>query len=59
MPSQAIERPIIVASLSGRTLESLTIDNLIWPSVLDYLDIKEDIMKIPGKIRALIEVPPS
>ena len=54
MLSQAIERPIIVASLSGRTLESLTIDNLIWPSVLDYLGIKEDIMEIPGKIRALI-----
>ena len=54
MPSQAIERPIIVASLSGRTLESLTIDNLIWPSVLDYLGIKEDIMEIPGKIRVLI-----
>ena len=51
MLSQAIERPIIVASLSGRTLESLTIDNLIWPSVLDYLGIKEDIMEIPGKIR--------
>ena len=55
MLSQAIERPIIVASLSGRTLESLTIDNLIWPSVLNYLDIKEDIMEIPGKIRALME----
>ena len=55
MPGQAIERPIIVASLSGRTLESLTIDNLIWPSVLNYLDIKEDIMEIPGKIRALME----
>ena len=55
MPSQAIERPIIVASLSGRTLESLTIDNLIWPSVLDYLGIKEDIMEIPGKIRALTD----
>ena len=54
MPSQAIERPIIVASLSGRTLESLTIDNLIWPSVLDYLGIKEDIIEIPGKIRVLI-----
>ena len=51
MLSQAIERPIIVASLSGRTLESLTIDNLIWSSVLDYLGIKEDIMEIPGKIR--------
>ena len=55
MLSQAVERPIIVASLSGRTLESLTIDNLIWPSVLDYLGVKEDIMKIPVKIRALME----
>ena len=55
MLSQAIERQIIVASLSGRTLESLTIDNLIWPSVLDYLGIKEDIMEIPGKIRALTD----
>ena len=54
MLSQAIERPIIVASLSGRTLESLTIDNLIWPSVLDYLGIKEDIMDIPGKISVSI-----
>ena len=51
MQSQAIERPIIVASLSGRTLESLTIDNLIWPSILDYLGIKEDLMEIPEKIR--------
>ena len=51
MQSQATERPIIVASLSGPTLKSLTIDNLIWPSVLDYLGIKEDVMEIPGKIR--------
>ena len=55
MLSQVIERPIIVASISGRKLESLTIGNLIWPSVLDYLDIKEDVMEIPRKIRALME----
>ena len=54
MLSQAIERQIIVASLSGRTLESLTIDNLIWPSVLNHLGIKEDIMDIPEKIRVSI-----
>ena len=51
MPSQAIVHPIIVASLSGQRLESLTIDNLIWPSVLDYLGIKGDILEISGKIR--------
>jgi hypothetical protein len=53
---EAIERQVIVASLSGRTLESLTIDNLIWPSALNYLGIKEDIMDIPGKIRVNVAI---
>ena len=50
-------RSIIVASLAGPTLDSLTLENLIWPtarrSVLDYLGIKEEIMNIPQTIKSV------